>query len=107
MKENPYKASDDETLYLKLKSLHRFNIKPSHIETDGSIAIELSSAKELAHIAEAWIDENGVNLSDWGKSHEILISTETLMQLAAMSTCFAAGYAKARQEHEEKQTANE
>lgn len=106
MKEKPYKASTDNELYDSLKSLNRFNIKPSHIETDGSIAIELSSAKGLENTTEAWIDEDGVILSDWGKSYEILISTETLIQLAAMSTCFAAGYAKARQEHEEKQTAN-
>ena len=31
----------------------------------------------------------------------------TLLQLAAMSTCFAAGYAKARQDHEEKQAQQE
>ena len=106
MEEKPYEASTDKELFKKIKSLQRFNIKPSHIETDGSIAIELSSAKELAYTTEAWIDEDGVSLSEWNGSHEILISTDTLMQLAAMSTCFAAGYAKARQEHEEKQTAN-
>ena len=107
MKENPYKASEDKEIFTGLKSLNRFNIRPSHIETDGSIAIELSSAKELAYTTEAWIDEDGVSLSEWNGSHEILISTNTLMQLAAMSTCFAAGYAKARQEHEEKQHTNE
>lgn len=107
MKEKPYEASTDKELFKKIKSLQRFNIKQSGILTDGSIVIELSSEKDTSHTTGALIDEYGLSLGKWSESYEILISTETLMQLAAMSACFAAGYAKARQEHEEKQTANQ
>ena len=99
--KKPYQASNDKTLYLKLKSLHRCGIKPNYIETDGSILIEIGSK------IDAYIDECGIELKPDANQRDISISTETLMQLASMSTCFAAGYAKARQEHEEKQTANQ
>ena len=99
--KKPYQASNDKTLYLKLKSLHSCGIKPNYIETDGSILIE--TGRKI----DAYIDECGIELKPDSNQRDIHISTETLMQLAAMSTCFAAGYAKARQEHEEKQHTNE
>lgn len=101
MEEKTYKASEDKTLFQKLKSLHRCGIKPNYIETDGSMLIEIGRK------IDAYIDECGIELNPDANQSDIRISTETLMQLAAMSTCFAAGYAKSRQEHEEKQHANE
>lgn len=104
MKEKPYQASDDDNLFKKLKSLYRCGITPSHIETDGVIEIEIIDAHDIDYKIDASITEYGIVLNSSENQSSIQISTETLMQLAAMSTCFAAGYAKARQEHEEKQT---
>ena len=92
----PYKAYKDNGLFKLLNSLNRGSIHPQHIETDGSLLVKISSYYDLDIVADCYKDVMS----------KLTIGTNTLLQLAAMSTCFAAGYAKARQEHEEKQ-ANE
>lgn len=108
MKNEPYKAHNDNHLHSLLNSLNRASIHPLYIETDGSILVKVSSAYDLDIKADAYIDEDGILFNDYKEvMNKLTISTETLLQLAAMSTCFAAGYAKSRQEHEEKQTTPE
>ena len=103
----PYKAYKDNGLFKLLNSLNRASIHPQHIETDGSLLVKISSYYDLDIVADCYIDEDGITFNDYKDvMSKLTIGTNTLLQLAAMSTCFAAGYAKARQEHEEKQ-ANE
>lgn len=103
----PYKAYKDSGLFKLLNSLNRASIHPQHIETDGSLLVKISSYYDLDIVADCYINEDGITFNDREDvMSELTIGTDTLLQLADMSTCFAAGYAKARQEHEEKQ-ANE
>lgn len=100
----PYKAYEDNGLFALLKSLNRGSIHPQHIETDGSIKVKVSSVYDLDILADCYIDEDGITFNDYKDTlSKMTLGTNTLLQLAAMSTCFAAGYAKARQEHEEEQ----
>lgn len=102
-----YKAYKDNGLFKLLNSLNRASIHPQHIETDGSLLVKISSYYDLDIVADCYIDEDGITFNDYKDvMRKLTIGTNTLLQLAAMSTCFAAGYAKARQEYEEKQ-ANE
>lgn len=103
-KENkPYRACDDNELHNGLYSLNRGCIHPLFIETDGSILFKLSDRNDLDIRIDAQLDEQGVWLRHGQHlPHGLTISDETLLQLAAMSACFAAGHAKARQEADEK-----
>lgn len=104
----PYKAYKDNGLFKLLNSLNRASIHPQHIETDGSLLVKISSYYDLDIVADCYIDEDGITFNDYKDvMSKLTIGTSTLLQLAAMSTCFAAGYAKARQEHEEKQAQQE
>lgn len=108
MNKEPYKAHKDNGLHALLYSLNRDSIHPNYIETDASILVQVSSIYDLDIKADAYIDEDGITFNDYKDvMNKLTISTNTLLQLATMSTCFAAGYAKARQEHEEKQTTPE
>lgn len=105
---SPYKAYKDNGLFKLLASLNRASIHPQHIETDGSLLVKISSYYDLDIVADCYIDEDGITFNDYKDvMSKLTIGTDTLLQLAAMSTCFAAGYAKARQEHEEKQEQQE
>ena len=100
----PYKACEDNDLFALLRSLHLPGIHPQYIETDGSLLVKVNCCFNVDIVADCYIDEHGITFNDYKDvMDKLLIGTNTLIQLAAMSTCFAAGYAKARQEHEEKQ----
>lgn len=102
-----YKAYKDNGLFKLLNSLNRASIHPQHIETDGSLLVKISSYYDLDIVADCYIDEDGITFHDYKEvMSKLTIGTNTLLQLAAMSTCFAAGYAKARQEHEEEARKN-
>lgn len=104
MNKEPYKAYKDSNLHSLLYSLNRGSIHPQYIETDSAILVQVSSAYDLDVKVDCYIDEDGITFNDWRQHmNKLTFSTQTLMQLAAMSTCFAAGYAKARQEQEEQQ----
>lgn len=99
MDKGPYKAYNDGALFSLLKALHRDSIHPSHIETDGALLVQVSSVYDLDVKVDVYIDEEGIAFS--GRKDvfsELKVSNRTLMQLAAMAVCFAAGHAKARQE---------
>lgn len=104
----PYRAYEDCDLFNLLYSLNSPCIHPQHIETDGSLLVKVSSFYDLDIVADCYIDEGGITFNDHKDvMSKLTIGTNTLLQLAAMSTCFAAGYAKSRQEHEEKQLQKE
>lgn len=95
--------SDRSDLHDMLYCLQRFAIHPKYIESDGSILCELSQEHELEERTDIYINEDGVSIRHWNHNdfYDLVIGQETLMQLAAMSTCFAVGYAKAKYEAEE------
>lgn len=104
----PYKACEDNDLFDLLYSLNHPCIHPQYIETDGSLLVKVSCCYNLDIVADCYIKENGIIFNGHKDvMSKLTIGTDTLLQLAAMSTCFAAGYAKARQEHAEKQLQQE
>ena len=107
MTEEPYKASDDTSLFSNIFALHRYGIKPVYIESTGDILLDIHDDNELENTHAAYLSEHGICFVGCDSLHnkpeeDFNISCETLMQLAAMSACFAAGVAKARQEAEQK-----
>lgn len=104
----PYKACEDNELFALLYSLNSHGIHPQYIETDGSLLVKVNSCYNVDIVADCYINENGIIFNGHKEvMSKLIIGTDTLHQLAAMSTCFAAGYAKARQEHAEKQLQQE
>ena len=91
---NTYRACEDSGLFALLYSLNSASIRPQHIETDGSILVEVNCCYNLDIVADCYIAEDGITFNDHKDvMSKLTIGTDTLLQLAAMSTCFAAGYA--------------
>ena len=104
MNKEPYKAYKDGHLHSLLYMLNKGSIHPKYIDTDGALHLEVSSVYDLDVRMDCYLDDDGLSIHYFKeRDGDFALRTETLWELAIMSTCYRAGFNKARQQHEQEQ----